>query len=174
MAVKVKRENFGLEDVRDLLDQYFDMVKDHYGSRLLSIAVFGSIVRGEARSNSDIDILIVAENLPEDVGRRIKELAELKFRLKGSENYWRGYREGKPRLISEVILTPEEVSKHPPILLDIAYEGVIVYDRDNFLEKELEKIRRRLKELGAKRVEGRGGWYWVLKPNAKPGEVVRI
>jgi len=30
----------------------------------------------------------------------------------------------------------------------------------------------RLKELGAKRVERKGSWFWILKPDLKPGEIV--
>jgi len=37
---------FGLGDVKDLIDLYLDLVRRHYGDRLVSVAVFGSIVRG--------------------------------------------------------------------------------------------------------------------------------
>ncbi|MCS7113613.1 MAG: nucleotidyltransferase domain-containing protein [Nitrososphaerota archaeon] len=167
-------KRFGLDDIRDLIDLYIDMLKEHYKDRLISIAIFGSTVRGEARTDSDIDMLIVVEGLSEDIGERVREVSSIKFRLKEFKSYWEGYREGKPRLISEVILTPEEVSRHPPILLDIAHEGVILYDEDRFLEGELEKVRRKLEELGARRVKGKAGWYWILKPDAKLGEVIKI
>ena len=172
MAKKVR--TYGLKDVIDLLNLYIDMVKKHFKDRLISIAVFGSIVRGEAGSNSDIDMLIVIKNLPQDVGKRVRTFTEIKFKLKSFKEYWQKYREGKPRLISEIILTPEEVVKHPPILLDISYEGIILYDKNRFLEKELEKIRERLKKLGARRIKGKKGWYWILKPKIRPGEVIKI
>jgi len=39
----------------------------------------------------------------------------------------------------------------------------------------LERLRRRLRELGARRVVVPGkGWYWILKPDAEFGEVIRI
>lgn len=167
-------KTFGLEDVQDLIDLYIDTVKKHFGDRLVSIAVFGSIVRREAKSNSDIDILVVIKNIPKDVGKRVREFTELKFRLKSYQVYWQKYREGKPRLISEIILTPEEVIKHPPILLDISHEGIILYDKNRFLEKELEKLRKKLQEIGAKRIKGKKGWYWILKPETRPGEVIKI
>lgn len=38
----------------------------------------------------------------------------------------------------------------------------------------LEDLKRRLEELGAKRVWVGDKWYWVLKPDIKFGEVVEI
>jgi predicted nucleotidyltransferase len=35
-----------------------------YGPRLVSLAIFGSVARGTARPDSDLDFLIVAEGLP--------------------------------------------------------------------------------------------------------------
>lgn len=64
--------------------------------------------------------------------------------------------------------------RHPPILLDVVEEGVTIYDKDGFLERELSKLKDRLKELGAKRVKGKHGWYWVLKPDIRFGEVLRV
>jgi hypothetical protein len=71
-------------------------------------------------------------------------------------------------------LTPEEARSHPPILLDLADHGAIVYDRDGFLAGVLEDIRKKLKQLGARKVAAKKGYYWVLKPGAKPTEDVEV
>ena len=116
----------------------------------------------------------MVEDLPLDIGSRIRITLPLRLKLKTFESYWRAKEAGLPTLISEVILTPEEVRDHPPILLDLTVEGLILYDREDFLKKELEALRVRLRELGARRLKGREGWYWILKPDAKLGEVVKI
>lgn len=38
--------------------------RERYGNRLISLAVFGSVGRGTARPDSDIDLLIIVEQLP--------------------------------------------------------------------------------------------------------------
>jgi hypothetical protein len=79
------------------------------------------------------------------------------------------------RKVYEHILTPEEVRDHPPLLLDLTQDAVILFDRDDFPSSELEIIRAKLKELDAKRIwldEDR--WYWDLKPNSKMGETIEI
>ncbi|MEW8958248.1 MAG: nucleotidyltransferase domain-containing protein, partial [Moorella sp. (in: firmicutes)] len=48
-------------------------VQEVYGNRLVSLAVFGSVARGTPRPDSDIDLLVVADNLPQG---RLKRMAE--------------------------------------------------------------------------------------------------
>ncbi|RLF12788.1 MAG: nucleotidyltransferase domain-containing protein [Thermoprotei archaeon] len=157
-----------------LVKDYLGIVKRVYGSRLVSLCVFGSVARGEVREGSDIDLLLVVEGLDEDLGARMKELAEVRERLRRAESYKKLKEQGLPVLTSEIALTPSEVASHPPILLDVVEEGVIVYDKEGFLRKELERVRERLHELRARRVKGKEGWYWLLKPDAKLGEGVKV
>lgn len=53
-------------------------------------------------------------------------------------------------------------------------DGVMIYDKEGFLKGVLEQIAERLRELGAKRVWTKKGWYWVLKPDARLGEEVEV
>ena len=76
--------------------------------------------------------------------------------------------------MSEIFLSRDEVKSHPPILLDLTDDGLIVYDKDDFLKSVLDEIGRRLRELGAQKVKAKKGYYWILKPDAKPSEVVEI
>ena len=50
--------------IEQLLNRYLEFMKESFGERLLSIAIFGSVARGKARfPGSDIDVLIVMEGL---------------------------------------------------------------------------------------------------------------
>lgn len=81
--------------------------------------------------------------------------------------------EGFPTL-SAVLKTPEEVQKGSPLFLDMVEDAELLYDRGGFFQGVLQRLRRRLKELGAKRVFRGTRWYWVLKPDIKPGEVFEL
>jgi hypothetical protein len=71
--------------------------------------------------------------------------------------------------------TVEKLRTHPWILLDIAHHGVILLDPEGVLARELEAIRQRLRELGSRRVvRPDGTWYWDLKPDWRPGEVIEL
>ena len=54
-------------------------------------------------------------------------------------------------------------------------DGKILYDRDDFFQERLSTLKRRLQELGSKKVYLKdGSWYWVLKPDLKLGEIFEL
>jgi len=141
---------------------------------LFSVVLFGSVARGVAGEGSDIDILVIAKNFGH-FRSRFEIFNEVERDLRASKEY-RGLKEKKlGTLISPVPLTPEEIKKKPPILLDLVTEGVILYDTDDFMKNQINYLRNKLEEMGAKKIfleDGR--WYWDLKPNYKLGEIVEI
>ena len=78
------------------------------------------------------------------------------------------------RLDSPPILrTPEEASRITPLYLDLVEDSIILYDKDDFMRRVLDRLRR-LRELGARRVWRGKSWYWILKPDLRFGEVFEI
>lgn len=59
-------------------------------------------------------------------------------------------------------------------ILDMVEDARILYDKNAFFSKRLKRLRKRLKELGAKRVWKGNVWSWVLKPDYQPGEVIEL
>lgn len=162
------------QEYEELAEEYVRLVKMHFGSRLWSICFFGSAVRGEATPESDLDALVIAHGLPRDIGLRFNETNPVHNSLRQTEAYRKLKSLQRRGTVSDIFLTPQEASEHPPILLDIADHGILAFDRDNFLKETLESVRRRLRELGARKVLTKKGYYWILKPDAKPTEVVEI
>jgi len=142
--------------------------------RLISVCLFGSIARGDEDLSSDIDILIVAEDLPEGLISRNLTIKNIQKTVRSSAQARALKRMGQSIVVSPIMLTPEEASKHPPIMLDMVDDGIILFDRGGFLQGILDDVRDRLKELGAQKVKTRKGWYWILKPDARLGEEVRV
>ncbi len=71
--------------------------------------------------------------------------------------------------------TKEEAKETYPFYLDIVENSVIVFDRDDFMKRKFERLKKRMKELGTRKVFLPGGkWYWELKPGMKPGEEVEL
>ena len=138
---------------------------------VLSFALFGSVARGTAGPESDIDVLIVHEEVD---FRPTKRFVEVLMILRRHPEYLRLRDSGFLPDPYPVFMTEKELWERPHILLDILDDGIIIYDT-GVLRRRLETLRSRLSELGAKKVNLEDGtWYWDLKPDWKPGEVITL
>jgi predicted nucleotidyltransferase len=75
------------EEYQALLKVYASILLDLFKEKLYSICLFGSLARGEAEFESDIDVLVVAKDLPEDFELRYKKANEARKKLKETEAY---------------------------------------------------------------------------------------
>ena len=72
-------------------------------------------------------------------------------------------------------MTPEEASPTKPFYLGMLTAHALLYDRDAFFATILQRLQRRLAELGSERRVDKDGYeYWDLKPDFKPGEAVEL
>jgi predicted nucleotidyltransferase len=157
----------------DLLDALQSRVIQHYGDALISLVFFGSVARGLFRPDSDIDLLIIAENLPRG---RVPRVLDFQQGVEGRlEETLRGLgREGIHPLLSPVIKTPDEVRLGSPLFLDMVAEAKISFDRGEFFRKYLKGLEAKLRRMGARKVRFKGGSYWLLKPDYRPGDIIEL
>lgn len=162
--------------VQHILSRYTKILKECFKEKLLSVAVFGSVARGTANfPQSDIDILIVVEGAEKlSFGERFKSLTDVEEKLSITEEYSQFKNTfGSSPNIQEIILAPVELKAHPPVILDLTSDVIIIYDT-GILKEEIKKLKNRLKELGARRVVQKDSWFWILKPDLKLGETVEL
>ncbi len=143
-----------------------------YGHRLVSLVLYGSVGRQTPNYESDIDILIIAEQLPRGRMRRIQEFTRVEENL--NDEFERLYKKGIYTTLSPIIKSKEEVLFGSPLFLDMIDDSIILYDKENFFKNYLKKFKRKLQNLGAKRVNLGDYWYWILKSDYKPGEVFEL
>lgn len=143
-----------------------------YGERLVSLAVFGSVARGTMGPESDVDLLLVADPLPRGRMARVREFEAVDRRL--AQTLRQASRQGIHTVLAPVLKTPEEVKFGSPLFFDMTREVRILADRDGFLRHYLDGLSSRLEALGARRIHKAGGYYWLLKPDLRPGEEIQL
>lgn len=139
-----------------------------YGERLVTLAVFGSVGRGTPRPDSDVDLLLIARDLPTGRLARVAEFERVEERVANVMKELAG--EGITTSLAPVIKTPEEVNCGSLLFLDMVDDARILYDREGFFSRFLKRLRAKLHELGAERKQYGGTWVWVLKQEYVPGE----
>ena len=144
----------------------------HYGSRLVALAVFGSVGRGTPQPDSDVDLLLIAEGLPNGRLPRMAQFQAIETAVE--PRLADAWREGLHPSLSPVFKTPAEVLAGSPLFLDMTEDARILYDRDGFLQRAFADLESRLERLGARRIWRGNAWYWDLKPDYTPGEVFEI
>jgi len=118
--------------------------------------------------------LVVLEDFDGSFGDRFRLFQEIE-KLLSSEPRRRLREAGFGTLIGPILLTKEEVGRHPPILVDILTDCMILYDKGDFINGHVTELQRRLEALRARKVRlPGGGWYWDLKPDHGLGVVVEI
>lgn len=143
-----------------------------YGPRLLSLAVFGSAGRGTSRPDSDLDLFLVVNGLPDGRRARVDEFVAVESAVAAALPA-ADSAHPHPQL-SPVFKTPAELALGSPLMFDMVEDARILEDHGGLLAAALDRLRRRLAELGARRIWRGDAWFWDLKPDYRPGEVFEI
>lgn len=166
-----------LQQLNDAAEQvvqaFLAQLHQRLGHRLMSVILFGSAARGELTPTSDIDLLVIAEQLPKGAFLRsepiqqareaIGPLCETLFERLG----WYPY-------ISVILKTPQEAERGSRLFLDMVEDAKLLYDRGGFFRRRLNDLQTKLTRLGARRISIDGTWYWDLKPNYRWGDVIEL
>lgn len=143
-----------------------------YGARLKAVVLFGSVARGTQRPDSDIDLLIVATPLPEGRFPRVAEFERIEALL--AERFASAKACGAHPFLSPLIKTPEELEAGSPAHLDMPWEAKILWETEATASGYFARLKARLEAYGARRIPCAGGHYWLLKPDARPGEAIAL
>lgn len=129
--------------------------------KILGIILFGSLAKNRELPypNSDIDLIIIARDLPKDRFERAKLILELEKNTGGP--------------IESIWMTPQEFKAHldakAGYVLDAIHDGKVLLDKKGFVKAQIERIKKELKRKGVKRVDGH--WVWPIK---RAGEIIEF
>jgi predicted nucleotidyltransferase len=127
---------------------------DAFGDDLIALVVFGSYARGEAKLTSDCDVYLIARALPTN---RLDRLEHIHLPVIARF----------ARAISIIAETKTEFeSGFPSLYLDVATDGIVLFDRDDYIRKKLARVRELTRLAGLQRVRLNGdfAWKWQRQP----------
>lgn len=142
---------------KSVFDEIVNCYKEYLKDNLVSIVLFGSHARGEAKQTSDYDLFIIARELPAKPFKRILFIRDaLKNRF--------------DEKICIIAKTREEVlSDFPPLFLNLALDGIILFDRDDFFGKMQIRIKEIIHQAGLHRKRDNGDFYWEWQNPPRKG-----
>ena len=153
MTTKSEEQTQG-QIVREALYSLTSALREQLGSQFIALVLFGSRARGDAEDTSDWDLLLIAENLPRKAFDRHLYVKQL------LPHSWRA-------VASVLAKTPEEFDASlQTVYLDIATDGVVLYDTGQYITDRLMLVRQQLQSVGLHRVQqGRDmHWRWKTAP----------
>jgi uncharacterized protein len=172
MAIRPQPNPPVTQALKKAAEAYAGLLRDALGENLVSVVLFGSVVRGEATADSDLDLLIVAETLPDGRFARLRLLEDADRRFEHELIRLRSL--GIRTRLARIVKTRAEAARVVPLYLDLVEDACLLFDRGDFVAALLSRLRAALARLGAeRRVRGRIR-YWILKPDLKPGEVIEL
>ena len=116
--------------------------------RLWAVVLFGSAARDEATEASDLDLLIVADGLPEAFTARSRLLRSL------VPSPMRGR-------VSVIAKTRDEFQAgFPSYYLDLGLDGIVLHDREQYMQGKIERIRSLIELAGLTRQRVDDGFVW--------------
>jgi predicted nucleotidyltransferase len=121
------------------------------GDNLIAVVLFGSRARGEATAASDWDLLVLAADLPSSPLQRHICLTTL------LPVAWRGQ-------VSILARTPAEFESHlSSLMLDIAVDGIILYDPEGYATRRLTALKQLIANRGLSREQVGRDFIWKWK-----------
>jgi predicted nucleotidyltransferase len=136
------------------LSEVIEGLKETLTGCLVAVVLFGSRARGDAHEESDWDILVIAHDLPDRPFRRhIFLKAQLPPKCRAA--------------VSLLAKTPEEFEASLPALyLDIALDGIVLYDPHGYMQAKLTRLQTLIRKKGLRRekIEGSFAWQWDKFP----------
>lgn len=109
------------QTIQTLLNQYLSELKKIYGAHLKSVILYGSYARGDYTADSDVDIMLLVDLLPEEMDAYSDALSELGYEYNVTNNIWM-------MPIVKNIQHFRQWAEAYPFYTNVKKEGVILYE----------------------------------------------
>lgn len=135
------------------------LLENAFAGRLKMVALFGSQARGEARPDSDHDLFVVVEGLPNEPLARQRAVRTVLLPILGDS----------PGPVNFIAKTPNEVASNlTPLLLEVCVDGICLYG-DAYFQPYRKRAMAALRQAGLRRHKLKTTHMWVF-PSLPAGD----
>lgn len=152
-----------------LLLSFLQALLQERGRDLRSVVLYGSVARGDAKRESDIDLLLVVRDLPDGYMARVSGMTGPEGQRAVQEEKALLRRAGYSGHLSWIVVSPEEARRFRLLYLDISTDGHVLLDREGLFEGILEGVRKEMNRVGATSHPVGEGWYWSFGKDIRLG-----
>ena len=147
----------GQEQANSVLEDVLNRARQLLGDTLASVVLFGSRARGSSHPDSDLDLLSVAQSLPDEEGRDelALDIAEIGF----------DYGLSLQIILATLEETMLSAKTGAPLMFEIYDAHRIIYDKDGFFSQVIEKFAEQLHRWKARKIKDR---VWEVPGLAVP------
>lgn len=144
------------EGVTAVLRPVVGCLTERLGDNLIALVLFGSRARGDEGETSDWDIFLLARSLPSAPVTRyaavhaccpVEPEGGISFLAKTQTEFEGGF---------------------PSFYLDLAIDGIILFDTCGYMESKLERVHELIEQAGLKRQRIPGGFFWDWQQSPGP------
>jgi len=149
--------------VKQLVERVVEGLLQNFEGKIAAVAMFGSSARGESTDKSDMDFFVVVKDYASSLERRLM--------------LYRAIHDVVARDVTVIDVDEEDVFRQDleitSLLLNIAYDGKILYDPEGRLKRLFEKTKEIVAKLGLERRSTKDGKYW-WKAEETPLKTVEV
>lgn len=133
------------------LQPVVEALQQGLGEDLVAVVLFGSRARGDARPESDWDLLLLANQLPTPF------FARHHYLQKCLPPDW----VGQVSILAKT--TTEFAAGISSLFLDIALDGIILYDPTQYAAKQLAYLQKLIQQKGLYRQQSQNEFMWLWR-----------
>jgi predicted nucleotidyltransferase len=147
------------ETFQSLLGACVVTLQSLHGDDLMFVVHFGSTARGHLKADTDVDLFVCLRRpLPE-----ITQRQQLSTKLESAVEPWVQClaEQGHSLRISTVYRSLEGIKSFSPLHLDLATDGIVLFDPEEQGKSFIEGVKVRMSERGTVRKRVGMRWYWA-------------
>lgn len=135
---------------------------------LIGVLQFGSTVRSPLKHETDLDLLLIFETLPNTRWEQFKLTSELEDKLNADLKKMDGFN----IQVSFILKQKSQLDHLSSFYLDFVETSNAWFDPQGLLAQLIEDIKIWIETNGAYKVKKGNLWYWVYSSNAPPNTPV--